>query len=180
MHHFIYQTTNTLDNKIYVGVHSTDDLNDGYLGSGLHLNRAIAKHGRIHFTRTILEQFDTAEAAYQRERELVNEEFVADPNTYNLSIGGKGGPKENSWSRVDPEAQREHARKAAAQGVLKRAPDHNARVSASVKRFMELNGSPLKGRIRTKIKCPHCNKEGAANVIRRWHFDNCKTHSELV
>ena len=24
------------------------------------------------------------------------------------------------------------------------------------------------------IKCPHCNKEGGTNVMKRWHFDKCK------
>ena len=37
-YHFVYQTTNTINNKIYIGIHSTNDINDGYQGSGLHLN----------------------------------------------------------------------------------------------------------------------------------------------
>jgi hypothetical protein len=24
------------------------------------------------------------------------------------------------------------------------------------------------------IECPHCGKEGGANIMKRWHFDNCK------
>ena len=27
---------------------------------------------------------------------------------------------------------------------------------------------------RQKINCPHCNKEGAINQMKQWHFDNCK------
>jgi hypothetical protein len=27
---------------------------------------------------------------------------------------------------------------------------------------------------RAKIKCPHCDKEGDAANMKRWHFDNCK------
>lgn len=30
------------------------------------------------------------------------------------------------------------------------------------------------GKIREKIKCPHCSKEGARNAMLRWHFENCK------
>ena len=25
-----------------------------------------------------------------------------------------------------------------------------------------------------KATCPHCNKTGGANIMKRWHFDNCK------
>jgi len=32
----------------------------------------------------------------------------------------------------------------------------------------------LKGKTRKKITCPHCNKTGGDNNMKRWHFDNCK------
>lgn len=32
-YHFIYKTTNLLTGKYYIGMHSTNDLNDGYLGA---------------------------------------------------------------------------------------------------------------------------------------------------
>jgi len=32
----------------------------------------------------------------------------------------------------------------------------------------------LKGKPKPKIKCPHCDKQGAENTMKRWHFDNCK------
>lgn len=35
----------------YIGVHSTDNLLDGYLGSGYHLKNAINKYDRSNFAR---------------------------------------------------------------------------------------------------------------------------------
>lgn len=91
MHHFIYKTTNILNGKYYIGVHSTDDIGDGYLGSGVALKDAIAKYGKENFQRVILEYFDSAEKAFEKERELVNQAFVDLEETYNLKIGGYGG-----------------------------------------------------------------------------------------
>lgn len=91
MHYFIYQTTNTVNGKIYVGVHQTEDLNDGYLGSGKYLWRAIRKHGKNAFTRTVLESFANRTDAEVREAQIVNADFIARDDTYNMAIGGSGG-----------------------------------------------------------------------------------------
>lgn len=47
MKHFIYKTTNKTNNKIYIGVHSTNDIDDGYLGSGIALKYAIKNTEKI-------------------------------------------------------------------------------------------------------------------------------------
>ena len=43
MYYFIYETTNHENGKKYRGRHQTNDLNDGYLGSGTYLKKAIEK-----------------------------------------------------------------------------------------------------------------------------------------
>ena len=40
-YHFVYITTNTINNKKYIGVHNTNDINDGYIGSGKLLQKAV-------------------------------------------------------------------------------------------------------------------------------------------
>jgi hypothetical protein len=61
------------------------------MGSGKYLKYAQNKHGIENFTKEILHVFDTAEQMYAKEAEIVNEEFLAEENTYNLKIGGYGG-----------------------------------------------------------------------------------------
>lgn len=92
MKYYIYKTTNIVNNKIYIGVHKSDDFwKDPYLGSGKHFNNAIIKYGRDKFKKQILYQFNTKEQAYQMQSYIVDKQFVKQKDTYNLKIGGEGG-----------------------------------------------------------------------------------------
>ena len=82
--YYIYQTTNILNNKIYIGVHKSKDIeNDTYLGSGYILVESIKCHGKNNFKREILFEFNTAEEAFAKEKEIVNSDFVSRRDTYN-------------------------------------------------------------------------------------------------
>lgn len=89
--YLIYKITNKFDGKIYIGSHKTKKIDDGYMGSGKYLNRAYQKYGIENFTKEILFVFDNAKEMYAKEAELVNEDFLAEANTYNLKRGGMGG-----------------------------------------------------------------------------------------
>jgi hypothetical protein len=109
-YNIVYKTTNIVNNKIYVGLHSTDCLEDGYLGSGWVLKDAIEKYGRDKFVRQILYVFDTRQEAMEMEARIVNEEFVSRKDTYNLTVGGMGvidqrGPKNPMYGKVAPNAK---------------------------------------------------------------------------
>jgi hypothetical protein len=80
-----------VNNKIYVGVHKTKNINDGYMGSGKVIKRAMEKYGTDNFRKDILETFQDIESMYAREKELVTEEFLSREDVYNLRRGGLGG-----------------------------------------------------------------------------------------
>lgn len=92
-HYVIYQVTNLLNGKIYIGKHETFDINDDYMGSGKLVKRAIEKYGVENFKKEILFDFETKEEMNAKEKELVNESFVAREDTYNLTLGGYGSWK---------------------------------------------------------------------------------------
>ena len=90
-YHYLYKITNLTNSKIYIGVHSTNKLDDGYFGGGVQLNRSIKSHGVEHFKKEILEWFDWRCEALQREAEIVNMEFIDSDDTYNMICGGQEG-----------------------------------------------------------------------------------------
>ena len=92
MHYTIYKTTNLLNGKFYIGKHQTANPDDTYLGSGKALEAAINKYGRDNFKKEVLYIFDSEIAMNSKEKELITESLVNDPKSYNLGIGGEGGP----------------------------------------------------------------------------------------
>ena len=92
-YYYIYQITNLINNKIYVGKHKSNSLpeENGYYGSGKLIQLAIKKYGIDNFKKEIICYCkDTIELA-QKELEIVTEEFVKRSDTYNMHKGGFGG-----------------------------------------------------------------------------------------
>ena len=88
---YLYKITNLLNNKIYIGVHTTSNLDDGYMGSGKIITSAIKKYGIENFKKDILEFFDTYDNALAKEADIVTDEFLLREDVYNLRRGGAGG-----------------------------------------------------------------------------------------
>ena len=84
-------TTCKIDNKFYIGMHSTDNLDDGYLGSGKKLWYSIRKNGLENHEKKILEFLPNRILLAEREKEIVNEQFLENPMCMNLQLGGGGG-----------------------------------------------------------------------------------------
>lgn len=108
-YHFIYKTTFLPNGKYYVGMHSTNNLNDGYLGSGTRLLRMVRKYGKDKFKCEVLEYYNTRDELATRERDLITEDLINNPMCLNLQPGGGGGVSREvglALAKAGAEAQR--------------------------------------------------------------------------
>lgn len=90
-HYLIYQTTNLVNGKIYIGKHTTENIEDQYFGSGKYLRNAINKYGLENFQFKILFELQNEEEMNLLEKCVVTQEFCDRKDTYNINVGGDGG-----------------------------------------------------------------------------------------
>lgn len=88
-YNYFYKITNIVNNHYYYGIHSTDNLDDGYMGSGVRLKSAIKKYGIENFKKEILNFFETRGEASKYESEMVTESLIRDDSCYNIILGGE-------------------------------------------------------------------------------------------
>lgn len=130
----IYKITNQIDGKIYIGSHKTKNLNDRYMGSGKYLKYAQDKYGIEKFEKEILFMFDTAQEMYAKEAEIVDEQFIAENNTYNIKVGGFGGfDYLNQWPE-NPTHTRDHMQRMSALGAESRNNERRNRFANDIYR----------------------------------------------
>jgi hypothetical protein len=112
-------------------MHATDNMEDGYFGSGKRIKYSVKKHGKENHIKEILEFCENREALQNREREIVNETVLLDPLCMNLQIGGEGGF-----------CSKEHQLKCSAAGGRTTNPEKSRKASEKMKesnrKMMEL------------------------------------------
>ena len=89
-YHLIYMIINKINNKIYIGKHSTKNPYDDYMSSSKILHKSIKKYSLESFEKIIIDCLPSSDAAYKKEAEIVTPEFANRKETYNIKSGGKG------------------------------------------------------------------------------------------
>jgi hypothetical protein len=149
MYYLLYEITNLVNGKTYIGQHTTENIDDGYIGSGKNILRAIKKYGKENFKKEILLYAKNEVALNFFERALVTPEFCALKTNYNLREGGgnKGRPSKESV-----------AKQAAALRGRKHSAEHKAKISATMKKRFLFTESHRKGK---KLSAEHKAKISA-------------------
>lgn len=89
---YIYKITCTAGSfkgKFYFGQHTTDNLDDGYKGCGILINKYYKKHPN-DYIKEIIAFYDTQEELNQAEYDIIHP-FLDNEMCLNLCEGGKGG-----------------------------------------------------------------------------------------
>jgi len=96
----IYKITCKQNGKIYVGQHKTENVNDGYMGSGKLIKRAIEKHGLDKFEKEILCECYDRKSAGEQEEYWIETLGATDPDIgYNITKYAWGGQPHTEETR---------------------------------------------------------------------------------
>ncbi len=203
MYYTVYQTTNLINNKIYVGVHKTNNLNDDYLGSGLAIKHAFKKYGKHNFHKEVLYLAENVNEMLKIESILVDKVFIERKDTYNLVTGGnsliefsKESKIKMSLAHKDKPLSKEHKQSLSTAGkgrIPSKEAKQNMSIGASNRTYTKEGKAKMKiaaknrmtAKVKQKIsiscsnrvkseKCPHCNEFVSSQNASQNHFDMCK------
>ena len=94
MYGYIYETTNLVNGKKYIGQHASKTFDVTYHGSGLVFIKALKKYGKDNFKTRILEECSTESELNEKEIYYIDKfNAVADSNYYNTSFGGESNSR---------------------------------------------------------------------------------------
>lgn len=95
MYGYIYETTNLINGKKYIGKHKSERFDNSYLGSGVTFRKALNKYGKENFNVKIIEIIETNQYDLDLREMYWIKHFNATTsrNYYNNSVGGR----EEGW-----------------------------------------------------------------------------------
>jgi len=195
-YHYIYKTVHP-NGRYYIGRHSTANLDDNYLGSGVWVsgikNKSILK-------KEILVYADNTSDLKKLEEKIIKENYNH-PLCMNRGLGSQGWTSEESsfenrrrvlegtHNFIGGDIPRKNQKKRVEQGTHQWLGDKNPSVQLikNGTHFWLSEEHKQKTGKRTIIAidrgehpygsivcCPYCNKTGQKAAMFRWHMENCK------
>lgn len=195
-YHYIYITRHK-NGWFYIGRHSTENLDDGYIGSGVWVSGIKDK---TSLEKEILEFVDNSETLKVLEEEYIDLHWE-DPQCMNRGKGSSGWTSEEAFNEnkrrindgshnfIGGEIPKKNQLRRVAEGIHQWSGDKNPsldRIKNGTHIWLKdehkiATSNNFKKRIETgehhflqKVKCPFCDTHGQMTAMKRWHFDKCK------
>lgn len=87
-HNYFYKITNLISGKFYYGIHSTNNLDDEYMGSSKYIKKDFDIFGIENFQKEIIVDYPSRKEASDHEVKILTKELLQNPMCYNLSAAG--------------------------------------------------------------------------------------------
>jgi hypothetical protein len=196
LYHYVYKTKHN-NGRYYIGRHTTPDLNDGYVGSGVWVSGIKNKKDLI---KEILHYTNSTQELKKLEEHLIAHHYN-DPLCMNRGLGSNGWTSEEAKAEnakrllagthnfLNGEIPKRTQLRRVANGThpwvgqknpsldrikngthLWLSDEHKHATSQNNKKRFS-NGTH---HFLTEIECPYCEKKGQMTAMKRWHFENCQ------
>ena len=183
MKRFVYKTTNNINGKIYIGQHTTNNLDDGYLGSGVVLQKAFKKYGEENFSREIITYVDTKEDLDRTEEIFIKHyiHIVGKDEMYNIAekAGGGGCHSEETKLKMSEARKGHHHSEETRKKMSATRKGHPVSEETRQKLSVALKGRQFTDEVKKKISeaqkgRPAWNKGLPGTFTGRYHTEETK------
>lgn len=158
-----YKITCIITGKYYIGSHKTDNVQDGYMGSGKFIRDSIAQYGAENHVKEVLGIFKTRAESLQLEHSLIKEKKAKEKELcLNKTSGGYSfdyinTTRKNVYVRTQETLDKQRSILAKAQKVfqhkMETEPEYAKKYSQirsdAIKKYLKTHPNPFKGKKHT-------------------------------
>ena len=95
---YIYETTNLINGKKYIGKHKSDKFDKNYYGSGVSFKQDLEKYGKENFKTIVLEEVEDLDILSERETNWIEAANAVRSNKY---YNNSYGRENEGWTGVN-------------------------------------------------------------------------------
>lgn len=187
---YLYKITYNVNGKQYIGVRKhINPLTDNYMGSGKMLQYAYEKYGIQNFTKQIIFTELNRQQAFEVESFIVDKNYVKRTDTYNITIGGRGGwhiPDRQATNKKISQALKGHINSEQARRKMSQAkkgkPSPRKGKTLSQETRAKISDSKTgvsiiqpKDKDKSFYKTPQYKDKQRQNALRQWEKQHNKT-----
>jgi len=182
---YIYETTNLINGKTYIGQHKKDEFDIHYRGSGKLITQAISRYGKENFKTIVLEWCESIEELNEREIYYIALYRAQNKAEYNISDGGLGTKglveEKNPFFGKKHTAQTKKLMSQIKKSIKgkdhplygrKMSPEHIAKTRRTGSTQSKETREKISNSLSKERTCYYCNKKIKNGVLLKQHIKN--------